>query len=103
MNRGHFPLRGVGESWRFLPAKGNTGKALVKPELTFLSLLKDGTTALLKAAIKGYNNVIEELLKFSPTLGLLKVSSETYRFQAETPESKGSDERSGIYGCISGR
>ncbi|KAM7124689.1 ankyrin repeat domain-containing protein 29 isoform 1-T1 [Ciconia maguari] len=32
----------------------------------------DGTTALLKAAIKGYNNVIEELLKFSPTLGLLK-------------------------------
>lgn len=42
-----------------------------------LFFLKDGTTALLKAAIKGYNNVIEELLKFSPTLGLLKVSSET--------------------------
>uniref|UniRef100_F7G2R3 Ankyrin repeat domain 29 n=1 Tax=Monodelphis domestica TaxID=13616 RepID=F7G2R3_MONDO len=32
----------------------------------------DGTTALLKAANKGYNDVIEELLKFSPTLGLLK-------------------------------
>lgn len=49
-------------------------------ELIFFPFLKDGTTALLKAAIKGYNNVIEELLKFSPTLGLLKVSSETYRF-----------------------
>lgn len=35
--------------------------------------VKDGTTALLKAANKGYNNVIEELLKFSPTLGILKV------------------------------
>ncbi|KAJ7404493.1 ankyrin repeat domain-containing protein 29 isoform X2 [Willisornis vidua] len=35
----------------------------------------DGTTALLKAAIKGYNNVIEELLKFSPTLGLLKINN----------------------------
>lgn len=45
------------------------------------SLFQDGTTALLKAAIKGYNNVIEELLKFSPTLGLLKVSSETYNFR----------------------
>ncbi|XP_067402689.1 ankyrin repeat domain-containing protein 29 isoform X2 [Emydura macquarii macquarii] len=32
----------------------------------------DGTTALLKAANKGYNDVIEELLKFSPALGLLK-------------------------------
>nr|XP_028593009.1 ankyrin repeat domain-containing protein 29 isoform X1 [Podarcis muralis] len=32
----------------------------------------DGTTALLKAANKGYSDVIEELLKFSPTLGLLK-------------------------------
>jgi len=72
--------RGVGESWCFPPAKGNAEKALLTTELTFLSLLKDGTTALLKAAIKGYNNVIEELLKFSPTLGLLKVSSETHRF-----------------------
>lgn len=35
--------------------------------------LQDGTTALLKAANKGYNDVIEELLKFSPTLGILKV------------------------------
>lgn len=34
---------------------------------------KDGTTALLKAANKGYSDVIEELLKFSPTLGILKV------------------------------
>ncbi|XP_008058970.2 ankyrin repeat domain-containing protein 29, partial [Carlito syrichta] len=33
---------------------------------------KDGTTALLKAANNGYNDVIEELLKFSPTLGILK-------------------------------
>ncbi|KAK1337839.1 hypothetical protein QTO34_002475 [Cnephaeus nilssonii] len=32
----------------------------------------DGTTALLKAANKGYHAVIEELLKFSPTLGILK-------------------------------
>lgn len=37
------------------------------------SSVKDGTTALLKAANKGYNDVIEELLKFSPTLGILKV------------------------------
>ncbi|KAJ6662142.1 hypothetical protein lerEdw1_012607 [Lerista edwardsae] len=36
--------------------------------------VKDGTTALLKAANKGYSNVIEELLKFSPALGLLKAS-----------------------------
>ena len=36
-------------------------------------LLQDGTTALLKAANKGYNDVIEELLKFSPTLVLFKV------------------------------
>ncbi|KFO27134.1 Ankyrin repeat domain-containing protein 29 [Fukomys damarensis] len=36
------------------------------------STRNDGTTALLKAANKGYNDVIEELLKFSPTLGLLK-------------------------------
>lgn len=35
--------------------------------------VKDGTTALLKAANKGYNDVIKELLKFSPTLGILKV------------------------------
>nr|KAF6357846.1 ankyrin repeat domain 29 [Pipistrellus kuhlii] len=32
----------------------------------------DGTTALLKAANKGYHAVIEELLKFSPSLGILK-------------------------------
>lgn len=35
--------------------------------------LKDGSTALFKAAHKGHCNVIEELLKFSPSLGLLKV------------------------------
>lgn len=40
---------------------------------SFPPSVKDGTTALLKAANKGYNNVIEELLKFSPTLGILKV------------------------------
>lgn len=34
---------------------------------------KDGSTALFKAAFKGHNGVIEELLKFSPSLGLLKV------------------------------
>lgn len=34
---------------------------------------KDGSTALFKAALKGHNNVVEELLKFSPSLGLLKV------------------------------
>lgn len=34
---------------------------------------KDGSTALFKAAFKGHNTVIEELLKFSPALGLLKV------------------------------
>lgn len=36
-------------------------------------LFKDGSTALFKAALKGYNSVVEELLKFSPSLGLLKV------------------------------
>ncbi|XP_062836510.1 ankyrin repeat domain-containing protein 29 isoform X1 [Anolis carolinensis] len=36
----------------------------------------DGTTPLLKAANKGYSSVIEELLKFSPSLGLLKASTE---------------------------
>lgn len=45
--------------------------------IVFSSLsVKDGTTALLKAANKGYNDVIEELLKFSPTLGILKVRPE---------------------------
>lgn len=34
---------------------------------------KDGSTALFKAAFKGHNSVVEELLKFSPSLGLLKV------------------------------
>jgi len=57
-------------------------------ELIFFPFLKDGTTALLKAAIKGYNNVIEELLKFSPTLGLLKVSSETYGIFDKYKKSK---------------
>ncbi|XP_041862280.1 ankyrin repeat domain-containing protein 29 isoform X2 [Melanotaenia boesemani] len=33
---------------------------------------QDGSTALFKAALKGHNGVIEELLKFSPSLGLLK-------------------------------
>lgn len=41
----------------------------------FLSL-KDGSTALFKAAFKGHNSVIEELLKFSPSLGLLKVEDD---------------------------
>uniref|UniRef100_A0A3B3TCZ0 Ankyrin repeat domain 29 n=1 Tax=Paramormyrops kingsleyae TaxID=1676925 RepID=A0A3B3TCZ0_9TELE len=36
---------------------------------------KDGTTALFKAAFKGHNSVVEELLKFSPSLGLLKNGS----------------------------
>ncbi|XP_036834033.1 ankyrin repeat domain-containing protein 29 isoform X2 [Oncorhynchus mykiss] len=36
---------------------------------------KDGSTALFKAAFKGHNAVIEELLKFSPSLGLLKNGS----------------------------
>lgn len=34
---------------------------------------KDGSTALFKAAHNGHCNVIEELLKFNPSLGLLKV------------------------------
>lgn len=34
---------------------------------------KDGSTALFKAAFNGHNGVVEELLKFSPSLGLLKV------------------------------
>ncbi|XP_077963839.1 ankyrin repeat domain-containing protein 29 isoform X2 [Gasterosteus aculeatus] len=33
----------------------------------------DGSTALFKAAFKGHNSVIEELLKFSPSVGILKV------------------------------
>ncbi|XP_071201457.1 ankyrin repeat domain-containing protein 29 isoform X2 [Salvelinus alpinus] len=36
---------------------------------------KDGSTALFKAAFKGHNTVIDELLKFSPSLGLLKNGS----------------------------
>ncbi|XP_051232537.1 ankyrin repeat domain-containing protein 29 isoform X3 [Dicentrarchus labrax] len=36
---------------------------------------QDGSTALFKAAFKGHNSVIEELLKFSPSLGLLKNGS----------------------------
>ncbi|XP_029988973.1 ankyrin repeat domain-containing protein 29 isoform X2 [Sphaeramia orbicularis] len=36
---------------------------------------QDGTTALFKAALKGHHSVIEELLKFSPSLGLLKNGS----------------------------
>ncbi|XP_040210011.1 ankyrin repeat domain-containing protein 29 isoform X3 [Rana temporaria] len=35
----------------------------------------DGTSALFKAAAKGFSDVIEELLKFSPTLGVLKNGS----------------------------
>lgn len=38
-------------------------------------LLKDGSTALFKAAFNGQNSVVEELLKFSPSLGLLKVDN----------------------------
>lgn len=38
---------------------------------------KDGSTALFKAAFKGHNSVIVELLKFSPSLGLLKVEDAT--------------------------
>lgn len=45
------------------------GKKATLPLLSF----KDGSTALFKAAFKGHNGVIEELLKFSPALGLLKV------------------------------
>ena len=41
--------------------------------MLFRLFLKDGSTALFKAAIKGHDSVIEELLKFSPSLGLLKV------------------------------
>ncbi|XP_049910413.1 ankyrin repeat domain-containing protein 29 isoform X3 [Epinephelus moara] len=36
---------------------------------------QDGSTALFKAAYKGHNSVIEELLKFSPSVGLLKNGS----------------------------
>nr|XP_033790223.1 ankyrin repeat domain-containing protein 29-like [Geotrypetes seraphini] len=35
----------------------------------------DGSTALFKAATKGFSEVIEELLKFSPALGILKNGS----------------------------
>lgn len=57
-----------------------SGDCLVK-KLYALSLLsfKDGSTALFKAAFKGHNSVIEELLKFSPSLGLLKVEDATLR------------------------
>lgn len=37
---------------------------------------KDGSTALFKAAFKGHHTVVEELLKFSPSVGLLKVEDE---------------------------
>ncbi|XP_078541809.1 ankyrin repeat domain-containing protein 29 isoform X2 [Lissotriton helveticus] len=39
------------------------------------SMRTDGSTALFKAAHKGYSDVIEELLKFSPKLGILKNGS----------------------------
>lgn len=42
--------------------------------------MQDGTTALLKAATKGFSDVIEELLKFSPSLGLLKASIEKIEY-----------------------
>ncbi|XP_015426033.1 PREDICTED: ankyrin repeat domain-containing protein 29 [Myotis davidii] len=46
--------------------------ARLTPSARLFPVLKDGTTALLKAANKGYHAVIQELLKFSPTLGILK-------------------------------
>lgn len=107
MSREDPPLKGVGRAGVSLqlllplqlPLQGECRQGTYDIPL----FLKDGTTALLKAAIKGYNNVIEELLKFSPTLGLLKVSSETLRFLGRTQEGKGSDERPGIYDYSSGR
>jgi hypothetical protein len=46
------------------------------------SALQDGATALFKASHKGHSGVIEELLKYKPSLGLLPVSSKLV-----TPES----------------
>ena len=46
----------------------------------YFLLFKDGSTALFKAAYKGHNDVIQELLKFSPSLGLLKVKINYYFF-----------------------
>lgn len=83
MRRGDSPFRSVGRAGIslqiFLPLQLPLWRECRQGIYNIPLFLKDGTTALLKAAIKGYNNVIEELLKFSPTLGLLKVSSETQR------------------------
>jgi len=35
---------------------------------------QDGATALFKACHKGHSSVVEELLKYKPSLGLLPVS-----------------------------
>jgi len=36
---------------------------------------QDGATALFKACHKGHSSVVEELLKYKPSLGLLPVST----------------------------
>jgi Ankyrin repeat. len=36
---------------------------------------QDGATALFKACHKGYSSVVEELLKYKPSLALLPVST----------------------------
>ena len=59
-----------------LPWEGILKIHSVLPLLSF----KDGSTALFKAAFKGHNGVIEELLKFSPSLGLLKVKRIDFGF-----------------------
>jgi len=43
--------------------------------MSICACLQDGATALFKASHKGHSSVIEELLKYKPSLGLLPVSS----------------------------
>ncbi len=62
--------------WKRKEAYKNAWSVWLRPGLLYYLWcfwLKDGSTALFKAAHKGHCNVIEELLKFSPSLGLLKV------------------------------
>ncbi|XP_075069527.1 ankyrin repeat domain-containing protein 29 isoform X2 [Mixophyes fleayi] len=55
------------------PRQDGTTALWIAAQLGYSEL--DGTSALFKAASKGFSDVIEEMLKFSPTLGILKNGS----------------------------
>ncbi|XP_063779669.1 ankyrin repeat domain-containing protein 29 isoform X2 [Pseudophryne corroboree] len=55
------------------PRQDGTTALWIAAQLGYSEL--DGTSALFKAASKGFSDVIEEMLKFSPMLGILKNGS----------------------------